>query len=164
MKKILVAALLTLSAPAALADAPGQGDIGLNFSLSAAPVNSTAVVAPGLGAEYWFLDQLSILGRFNFATQSNVGTSFALLGGADYYLVKKPSENYGLFVGALLGFDVTSPSGGNSSTGFDLQAGGGADYYFSKHFSVRISEGLALATAGNTLFYFTTNLGLNVYF
>ena len=172
MKRIALAVLtLTLATPAfgqtsSASGIPGTGTFGLGAQLSGVNVASRdavgiAVVQPGLQASYFLMDPLRLNLNLAVNSTSDVGTRFAILGGVDYFVLKQ--GQFGAYLGGKIGFAVWSPSVGDSQGQFLLQLGGGAEYFFTRHFSAQIFEGLALNT-NPTSFGLITTIGLNWYF
>jgi hypothetical protein len=165
MKRSLLLAALSLSLlslPAA-ADAPAKGTFGIGTAFSASPTTGGVTMSNGLNVSYWAADQLRLAAQFGLFSEENNGTAFQLSGGARYYALKNTAESYGLFVGGALGVNVFSPTGGSSTTRVALQLNGGGEYWFNRHFSASVSEGLQLLT-NPTAFGFFTELGVNLYF
>ncbi len=171
MKRIALAAvLLTLAAPAlgqnvsSSPSMPGVGTLGLGATLSSAiGANDFGGIGmvPGLQASYFLMDPLRLDVNFALNSTENVGTIFALLGGADYFLLKQ--NQFGAYLGGKIGFSIFSPSNGSSQGQFRMQLGGGAEYFFTRHFSAQLFEGLALST-NPTQFALISTIGLNWYF
>jgi opacity protein-like surface antigen len=173
MKRVALAVLsLTLATPAlgqsssvsSSGSMPGRGAFGLGATISGVVGGDAATLAtvqPGLQGSYFLDDPLRLTLNLGLSSESNVGTDFFLMGGIDFFLLKH--NQFGGYLGGKAGFDIFSPSIGDSQGRFLMQIGGGAEYFVSRNFSVQLFEGLALRTNA-TAFALISTIGLNWWF
>ncbi|MDO8990582.1 MAG: hypothetical protein Q7U91_13230 [Sideroxyarcus sp.] len=180
MKKIALAgAILVLAMAAGGASAagnkadfgPSTGTFGFNVGIGTIADTTQDFMVAG---KYFFAKDMAILAgaglQFvdNGQATNNTSTSIGLMGGFRKYLV---TEGLSPFVGGQLQYSSTEP-GGAKLTNFALIAEAGAEYFFSKQFSV---EGSVFAgylssdndATGNKATVFGTakgNLSVNFYF
>lgn len=160
MHKTLCAAVaLVCATPAFAQSAPEKGAFGLGANLSL--TDQRQFMDGGLQMSFWALDRLKLTADLGLASVENGGTGFGIMGGLDYFLVKDAS--WGAFVGGDLGVNIIDPELGDSTTQIVFAIGGGAEYYFSKHFSALVFQGLQFNTEPTT-FALVSRVGLNWYF
>ena len=170
MRRIILALALTaLAGPAFAQSVPGKGQFGagVTFAPLSAPSftpNGGVLQSTGLNGRYWVDNQIVVLGGIQVSSLENVGTSFGFDVGAEYHIpYGTKTSPISPFVGGVFGLGIVSPTGGNSTVGINFGLGGGLEYYFSKHFTFQLSEGLALFTKPVTAFALVTQLGINWY-
>jgi hypothetical protein len=172
MKTFFLLILLTtivLAAPALGQGVPSAGSFGLGISMNGivTEAGSIASINNELGASYWVTGNITLVGGFGFTSVSAGGTTtiFSFAPGILYHLNK---QQLSPVIGGAFVVSVTSPSVGNSVTTFGFLVGGGAEYYFSKHFGVMVVEGFQFSTTSTTpsmtTIGFASRLGLNWYF
>ncbi len=160
---VLFLMVVFLAVPMFAQSTPGAGTFGIGAQISgAASVQAPGIMtmSNGLNGIYCVTNNITLLGGFGLLTTSDVATVFNIdLGG--YYRFSR--NQLTPIAGALIFIDITSPTGGESATSFGFVLGGGAEYYFSKNFSMNLIEGLQFNTKPST-FGFVSKMGIDWYF
>jgi len=164
---LLVSILLVM--PSLGQTVPAAGTFGLGISISGitTEVATIASVANELNGSYWVSRDIRLIGGLGFTSISAGGTTtmFSFSVGMSYHFTK---QQLSPLIGGSFYIGVTSPAQGSSVTTFGFIVGGGAEYYFSKHFGAIAFQGFQFSTTSTTpsttIVGFASRLGLNWYF
>lgn len=151
MKKIIIvllAAVIVAAAgvPAFAAGGMSEGASGVNVGLGNSVFGDTGIVR--ISGKYFIARDLALLGGFGFQTSSGDYDTdvFSFQIGARKYL---STGDFAPFVGGRLTFEkieITVPGLQEDVDVIDIMGEFGAEYFFSKQFSVEGSIGLGFGT------------------
>lgn len=166
----LVAAAGLVTAGSASADEEAAGGFGLRVGFTGAPTPAGGEVAssPFVGVKLPLGDALALLVDAGFGIGTGGGPTafgFTIGAGLDVYLGSRRSLRPLITGGATFGKPIST---NQRDHGLSIAAGGGAEYWFSRHFSVNgralLAVPVSLAAGEVLLFTLVPGVGATFYF
>ena len=142
-------AMAMMAGNAAAESGPAAGKFGINIGFTQPSAISGTPANFLINGKYFITKDMAVLAGVGLvivdsgAAANSKSTSLGFQGGIRKYL---KSDDFAPFVGGKLQY-LSTRQGANDVTDFALMAEGGAEYYFSKQFSVEGSIGLGYASS-----------------